>query len=70
MFSYRAPFARASDAGCDLPHSIYNSDALRYNSPTSLQFLSSLDIAAADSMFLAASQGLVYLSRTNQERHF
>lgn len=40
---------------------MYNSDAIRYKSPTSLQFLSSFDIAAADSMFLAASQGLVYL---------
>nr|XP_027192061.1 subtilisin-like protease SBT2.2 isoform X2 [Cicer arietinum] len=35
---------------------MYNSDAIRYKSPTSLQFLSSFDIAAADSMFLAASQ--------------
>lgn len=25
---YRAPFARASDAGCALPHRVYNSDAL------------------------------------------
>lgn len=25
--AYRAPFARASDAGCDLPHSLYKSDA-------------------------------------------
>lgn len=56
---YRAPFARASDAGCDLPHSLYNSEALLKKSATSFQFPNSFARAAADSICLAASQGLL-----------
>lgn len=58
-YAYRAPFARASAAGCDLPHSVYNSDALLKKSATSFQLPSSFAEEAADSICLAASQGLL-----------